>query len=74
MQTEKYTALGAAIFDVGYIIESYPNGDYEVEFSNASGISTAQIVAREDELELAPVIYPTPQPKLSDKVIQEKLS
>ena len=63
LQTEKYAPLGAAIFDIGYIIETYPNGDYEVEFSDKSGMTTAQIVAREEELELETewtITAPTP--------------
>ena len=71
LQTEKYMSLGVSIFDVGYIIETYPNGDYEVEFSDASGKSTAQIVAAEDELQLAEEIHPAPKPKSSVKIIQK---
>ena len=65
LQTEKYAPIGAAIFDVGYVIETYPYGDYEVEFSDKSGMKTAQIVAREEELELEPewmINAPTPVP------------
>ena len=69
LQTEKYVALGASIFDVGYIIETYPNGDYEVEFSDTSGKTTAQIVAREEELQLADEVHPAPQPMSSAKAI-----
>jgi len=40
---------------MGYVIEVYPDGNYEVEFSDPnSGVSIAQIVASEAELEAAP--------------------
>ena len=40
---------------LGYVIEIYSDGSYEVEFSDAkTGISFAQLVLREDELQLAP--------------------
>jgi len=39
---------------IGYVIESYPDGKYEVEFSNSEGISIAQFVVDEDDLILAP--------------------
>ena len=38
---------------LGYVIESYPGGKYEVEFSDADGITIAQIVAGEEDLILA---------------------
>ena len=50
--TNNYSSEGAHAEDRGYIIEVYPDGAYEVEFSNADGISFAQIVAQEDELQL----------------------
>ena len=59
LQTEKYNSLGACLFDVGYIIEVYPDSGYKVEFADANGIRTAQIVAREEELQLAESVYET---------------
>ena len=50
--TNKYLSEGAHANDIGYVIEVYPDGAYEVEFSDKSGISFAQIVAQEDELQL----------------------
>lgn len=38
---------------IGYIIEVYPDGNCEVEFSDEDGITYAQIVANPDELEVA---------------------
>lgn len=48
--TDKYLTEGAHTGDLGYVIETYPDGAYEVEFSDSSGISFAQIVANEEEL------------------------
>lgn len=36
---------------IGYVIEAYPEGNFEVEFSGEGGITYAQIVAKTDELE-----------------------
>ncbi len=52
MLTDKYAPDGAPLGAVGSIIETYENGECEVEFSDANGIDYAQIVAREDELQL----------------------
>lgn len=51
--TDKYQPEGAARGDIGYIIETYPDGAYEVEFSDTNGITFAQIVARLEELQPA---------------------
>ena len=39
---------------IGYVIESYGDGKYEVEFSNSQGISVAQLVIDEKDLCLVP--------------------
>ena len=39
---------------VGYVIESYADGKHEVEFSNANGITVAQLVVGEEDLILVP--------------------
>lgn len=52
LMTNNYSSEGAHAEDMGYIIEVYPDGAYEVEFSNANGVSFAQIVAQEGELQL----------------------
>jgi len=44
---------------LGYVIECYPDGKYEVEFSDANGITIAQLVASEQEL----AVVPEPQNK-----------
>jgi hypothetical protein len=51
LKTNKYQLEGASAGDLGYIIEVYPDGGYEVEFSDENGTTFAQIVAREDELQ-----------------------
>lgn len=43
---------------LGYVIESYADGKYEVEFSDANGITIAQIVVGEEDLILAPETEP----------------
>ncbi len=62
LKTDKYRYQGASCFNVGYIIEVYPNNKYEVEFSDLNGITTAQIVADGNELELAPPTFAAPKP------------
>jgi len=39
--------------DFGYVIEDYCDGNYEIEFSNKNGISTAQCVICLPDLESA---------------------
>ena len=41
------------IGDIGYIIEDYKDGNYEVEFSNADGSTRVQAVIHENYLSLA---------------------
>ena len=52
LMTNNYSSEGAHAEDVGYVIEVYPDGAYEVEFSDANGISFAQIVAQEGEIQI----------------------
>lgn len=48
----KYLLDGVKIGDIGYIIESYDNKFYEVEFSDIkTGESFAQIVLNLDDIE-----------------------
>ncbi len=51
--TDRFREDGASRFDVGYIIEVYPGGKYEVEFSGAGGVTTAQITVREQDIQSA---------------------
>jgi len=37
---------------IGYVIDIYPDGNCEVEFSDANGITFAQIVTSPSELEI----------------------
>lgn len=41
---------GLAMGDVGYVIEDYEDGNYEVEFSNPDGSTRVQTVIAEDKL------------------------
>lgn len=54
MNTDRFQHEGVSKDMLGYIIEVYPDGNYEVEFSNTSGISFAQIVASEEDLVPSP--------------------
>ncbi len=49
--TNRFLDAGVGCGALGYIIEVYDNGAYEVEFSDANGVTIAQVVAREEELE-----------------------
>lgn len=60
--TDKYESEGARHSDIGYIIEVYPEKKYEVEFSDHDGISFAQIVAQEDEIQLDEPNRKSPNP------------
>lgn len=52
--TDRFRGEGVDIGAIGYIIEVYNNENYEVEFSDSrTGITIAQIVAKENEIELA---------------------
>jgi len=51
---DKHEAEGACNGMIGYVIESYGDGKYEVEFSNSQGISVAQLVIDEKDLCLVP--------------------
>jgi len=50
--TDKFQSEGVKSGDIGYVIEVYGDHNYEVEFSNDHGITIAQIVAHENELEV----------------------
>ncbi|HEY8961139.1 MAG TPA: DUF4926 domain-containing protein [Luteolibacter sp.] len=51
---DKYKEDGACNDMIGYVIETYGDGKYEVEFSTPQGISLAQLVIDEKDLRLAP--------------------
>lgn len=51
--TEEYISEEVAKGSIGYIIENYDNGNFEVDFSNKdTGITIAQLVVKEDSLKL----------------------
>lgn len=52
--TDKYKDEGVLKGHIGYIIEVYGEGNYEVEFSDSqTGITIAQFVALDEDMELA---------------------
>ena len=51
LRTDRFVSDGAKKGDVGFVIEIYPDGNVEVEFSNADGVSYAQLVATPEDLE-----------------------
>jgi Domain of unknown function (DUF4926) len=52
--TDKYEVDGGHFGMIGYVIETYPGGKYEVEFSNEDGTTIAQLVVDETELAAVP--------------------
>lgn len=51
--TDRYKAEGVSTGAVGYIIEIYEDGAYEVEFSDQEGITIALFAVQPDEVELS---------------------
>lgn len=51
LETDSYQAEGASRGDLGYVIEVYPGGNYEVEFSRPDGTTFAQITAKETDIQ-----------------------
>jgi hypothetical protein len=49
---DRYSGDGVDAGALGYIIEVYPDGKYEVEFSDGTGKSIAQLVLSESEISL----------------------
>jgi hypothetical protein len=54
LTTNKHENDGGRTGMLGYVIESYDDGNYEVEFSDSSGVTIAQFVANEDDLLVVP--------------------
>lgn len=50
--TSRFESEGAPIGSLGYVIECYSDGAFEVEVSNSQGVTIAQFVARDGDLEL----------------------
>jgi len=53
LMSHRYQDEGVSIGTIGYIIETYDDGAYEVEFSASNGITIAQLVLEEHEIQLA---------------------
>jgi hypothetical protein len=51
--TNKYNSEGIRVGDIGYILEVYGDGYYEVEFSDINGETICIFAFPETELELA---------------------
>jgi hypothetical protein len=51
--TNRYEKKGISKGSTGYIIETYDDGDYEVEFSDSDGITKGLLVLREPDIQLA---------------------
>jgi hypothetical protein len=51
--TNRFHEEGVHAGDIGYVIECHPKGRYEVEVSNSDGVTIAQFVAEEAEIERA---------------------
>ncbi len=58
LTTNKYANEGGRIGMLGYVIESYADGKYEIEFSDEKGITIAQFVAEEEDIIVVPEVHP----------------
>jgi len=58
LTTNRYKYENLPRGSVGYIIETYDDKEYEVEFSDKDGITIAQIVLKESEIEPAELTEP----------------
>ena len=54
LTTNKYEHEGVYVGMLGYIIELYHDGKYEVEFSDTNGITVAQLVLDESDFVVSP--------------------
>lgn len=52
--SNKYEKEGARIGMIGYVIECYDTGEYEVDFSNDKGVKIGQMAVSEQDLVLFP--------------------
>jgi hypothetical protein len=52
LMTDRFYQEDLKIGDIGYIIETYSDDAYEVEFSGAMGVTVGQIVVHGSELEV----------------------
>lgn len=51
LQVDTYLEEGVGSGAHGYVIEVWPDGKYEVEFSDSEGITIARLVLAESEIE-----------------------
>lgn len=51
LETDRYQAKGVSRGDLGYVIEVFPGGNYEIEFSRPDGTTFAQITAKETDIQ-----------------------
>lgn len=54
LTTARFEDEGARLGMIGYVIECYADGKYEIEFSDAEGITIAQVVAAADDIRIIP--------------------
>ena len=52
LTTDRFQGEGAPSGMIGYVIECYADGNYEVEFSDEKGITIAQVVAARDDIRI----------------------
>jgi len=52
LNTDKYREEGAELGMIGFVIESYKDGNYEVEFSDEKGVTISQLVLSEEEVDV----------------------
>jgi len=53
LTTPHYESEGVPLGSIGYLIETYSDGAYEVEFSAPDGTTIAQLVLNDSEIQLA---------------------
>jgi hypothetical protein len=53
LMTDRFLAQGVRNGQLGCITEIYADGVYDVEFSDADGIIIAQVIANDNDIELA---------------------
>jgi len=52
LTTARFEGEGVRLGMIGYVIECYADGNYEIEFSNEKGITIAQVVASGDDIRI----------------------
>jgi hypothetical protein len=62
--TPHYESEGVPLGSIGYLIETYPDGAYEVEFSAPDGTTIAQLVLNDAEVQLAELSIPVKEGRI----------